>query len=62
MAGGAPRRALVCADYISSVIGCGISPQVVLLDAGLCVELKAIDQRNFVDLFAAVGALVLLLF
>jgi aarF domain-containing kinase len=28
--------------------------QVVMLDAGLCVELTPQDQRNFIDLFAAV--------
>eukprot|EP00959_Pyramimonas_sp_CCMP1952_P191166 3997392-Pyramimonas_sp.AAC.1 len=30
-------------------------PAVVLLDAGLCVRLSPTDQRNFIDLFAAVG-------
>ena len=28
--------------------------EVVMLDAGLCVELTPHDQRNFIDLFAAV--------
>lgn len=43
-------------DELAQLDQAGYLPQLVLLDAGLTVQLNAVDRQNFIDLFAAIAS------